>query len=143
MRAAQSDRGAAVHAFSLRAMEGTVLLPPGESKLPADAPLHPVLVGGQRQPSVSLLRLGDEVFELATVAGALQLKSVVSIPAHGVIAATKQGRLAVATVGAAGTEVLAYVSSVRDVEASVDQDAFTMDDVESNICRCPRNSNPR
>ena len=40
----------------------------------------------------------------------------------------------------AGVEVLAFVSSVRDVtldEGAVDLDAFTMDDVEANIVRCP------
>jgi len=39
---------------------------------------------------------------------------------------------------AAGTEVLAFVSRVRDVETTdVDLDTFTMDEVESNIVRCP------
>jgi chorismate synthase len=38
----------------------------------------------------------------------------------------------------AGCEVLAFVSSVRDVTAdAVDLDAFTLDDVEANIVRCP------
>eukprot|EP00898_Chlorokybus_atmophyticus_P009119 jgi/Chlat1/9208/Chrsp97S08473 len=38
----------------------------------------------------------------------------------------------------AGTEVLAYVSSVRDVHATnVDDGAFTLEQVESNIVRCP------
>ena len=35
-------------------------------------------------------------------------------------------------------EVLAYVSKVQDIEAeNVDDDTFTMDDVDSNIVRCP------
>lgn len=35
-------------------------------------------------------------------------------------------------------EVLAYVSKVQDIEAkNVDHDTFTMDDVDSNIVRCP------
>lgn len=38
----------------------------------------------------------------------------------------------------AGCEVLAFVSAVKDVTAdNVDLDSFTMDDVESNIVRCP------
>lgn len=38
----------------------------------------------------------------------------------------------------AGTEVLAFVSKVREEEASaVDLENFTMEEVESNICRCP------
>ena len=38
----------------------------------------------------------------------------------------------------AGTEVLAYVSQVKDVRASgVDHQTFTMEDVEANIARCP------
>jgi len=37
----------------------------------------------------------------------------------------------------AGTEVLAYVNRVRDVGCDVDNSSFTMEDVESNICRCP------
>ncbi|GBF99952.1 chorismate synthase [Raphidocelis subcapitata] len=37
----------------------------------------------------------------------------------------------------AGTEVLAYVSRVRGIDCNVDEDTFTMDDVESNIVRCP------
>eukprot|EP00899_Mesostigma_viride_P003593 jgi/Mesvir1/13234/Mv02382-RA.1 len=38
----------------------------------------------------------------------------------------------------AGCEVLAFVSSVRDVDAeNVNLATFTMDDVESNIVRCP------
>jgi len=37
-----------------------------------------------------------------------------------------------------GIEVLAYVSKVQDIEAvNVDEDAFTVDDVDSNIVRCP------
>jgi len=37
-----------------------------------------------------------------------------------------------------GVEVLAYVSKVQDIEArNVDDDTFTMDDVDSNIVRCP------
>ncbi|CAD7697777.1 unnamed protein product [Ostreobium quekettii] len=40
----------------------------------------------------------------------------------------------------AGTQVgmvLAFVNRVRDIEANVDLDAFTMEQVESNIVRCP------
>ncbi|ACO63301.1 predicted protein [Micromonas commoda] len=38
----------------------------------------------------------------------------------------------------AGTEILAYVSQVKDVVATgVDHETFTMDDVEANIARCP------
>ena len=37
-----------------------------------------------------------------------------------------------------GIEVLAYVSKVQDIEAeNVDDDTFTMEDVDSNIVRCP------
>lgn len=34
-------------------------------------------------------------------------------------------------------QILAYVSRVRDIESDVDQEHFTMADVESNIVRCP------
>jgi chorismate synthase len=34
-------------------------------------------------------------------------------------------------------QILAYVSSVMDVESNVDQATFTLEDVESNIVRCP------
>lgn len=37
----------------------------------------------------------------------------------------------------AGTEVLAFVSRVRDIGSNVDIDTFSLDDVESNIVRCP------
>uniref|UniRef100_A0A7S0VEP0 Chorismate synthase n=1 Tax=Polytomella parva TaxID=51329 RepID=A0A7S0VEP0_9CHLO len=37
----------------------------------------------------------------------------------------------------AGTEILAYVSRVRDVTSKVDEDTFTMEDVERNMVRCP------
>ncbi|GAB4814709.1 hypothetical protein N2152v2_001755 [Parachlorella kessleri] len=37
----------------------------------------------------------------------------------------------------AGTEVLAYVSSVRDVEAQVDHSTMTLEQIESNPVRCP------
>lgn len=36
-----------------------------------------------------------------------------------------------------GIEVLAYVSKVQDIEADVDDSTFTMEDVDSNIVRCP------
>ena len=36
-----------------------------------------------------------------------------------------------------GIEVLAYVSKVQDIGCNVDDDAFTMEDVDSNIVRCP------
>ncbi len=36
-----------------------------------------------------------------------------------------------------GTEVLAYVNRVRDVEANVDHDTFTLEDIEANPVRCP------
>jgi len=35
------------------------------------------------------------------------------------------------------TEILAYVSRVHHVDCHVDQDTFTMEDVESNMVRCP------
>ncbi|KAL7556945.1 hypothetical protein ACA910_005295 [Epithemia clementina (nom. ined.)] len=34
-------------------------------------------------------------------------------------------------------EVLAYVSKVQDIGSNVDDDGFTMEDVDSNIVRCP------
>lgn len=38
----------------------------------------------------------------------------------------------------AGTEILAYVSAVRDVKATaVNHETMTMEDIESNIVRCP------
>ena len=37
----------------------------------------------------------------------------------------------------AGTEILAYVNKVRDIGSDVDMATFTMDDVESNMIRCP------
>lgn len=37
----------------------------------------------------------------------------------------------------AGCEVLGYVSKVRDVGCNVDNSTFTMEDVESNMIRCP------
>lgn len=37
----------------------------------------------------------------------------------------------------AGTEVLAYVNRVRDVESSVDHNTMTMEQIESNPVRCP------
>ena len=38
----------------------------------------------------------------------------------------------------AGTEVLAYVNRVRDVEASnIDHEAMTLEQIESNPVRCP------
>ena len=41
----------------------------------------------------------------------------------------------------AGTEILAYVSAVRDVKTTaVNHETMTMDDVESNIVRCPDES---
>lgn len=37
-----------------------------------------------------------------------------------------------------GIEILAYVSKVQDIECTnVDHDTFTMDDVDSNMVRCP------
>lgn len=36
-----------------------------------------------------------------------------------------------------GIEVLAWVRAVQDIEAKVDLDAVTLEDVESNIARCP------
>eukprot|EP00558_Chaetoceros_sp_UNC1202_P005289 CAMPEP_0197235418 /NCGR_PEP_ID=MMETSP1429-20130617/2849_1 /TAXON_ID=49237 /ORGANISM="Chaetoceros sp., Strain UNC1202" /LENGTH=434 /DNA_ID=CAMNT_0042693999 /DNA_START=425 /DNA_END=1729 /DNA_ORIENTATION=- len=36
-----------------------------------------------------------------------------------------------------GIEVLAYVSKVQDIGCDVDDDTFTMEDVDSNIVRCP------
>ena len=38
---------------------------------------------------------------------------------------------------AAGIEVLAWVHSVSDIEAEIEQDAVSLDDVESNPTRCP------
>ena len=43
----------------------------------------------------------------------------------------------------AGTQVLAFVSSVRDVDLApenIDLDGFTLDEVEANIVRCPHPS---
>eukprot|EP00798_Chlamydomonas_sp_ICE-L_P023092 gene23092-30287_t len=37
----------------------------------------------------------------------------------------------------ANTEILAYVSRVRNVESNVDHATFTMADIESNMVRCP------
>ncbi len=38
----------------------------------------------------------------------------------------------------AGTEILAYVNRVRDVEASgVDHDTMTLEQIEANPVRCP------
>jgi len=36
-----------------------------------------------------------------------------------------------------GTEILAYVNRVKDIDSYVDHEHFTMADVESNIVRCP------
>lgn len=36
-----------------------------------------------------------------------------------------------------GIEVLAYVSKVQDIGCEVDDDTFTMEDVDANIVRCP------
>lgn len=36
-----------------------------------------------------------------------------------------------------GIEVLAYVSKVQEIGCNVNDDTFTMDDVDSNIVRCP------
>lgn len=36
-----------------------------------------------------------------------------------------------------GVEVLAYVSQVKDIEANVDRQRVTLENVESNIVRCP------
>ena len=36
-----------------------------------------------------------------------------------------------------GLQILAYVNKVRDVSSNVDHSTFTMEDVESNIVRCP------
>ncbi len=36
-----------------------------------------------------------------------------------------------------GVEVLAYVSQVRDLQASIDRETVRLEDVESNIVRCP------
>eukprot|EP00741_Cyanophora_paradoxa_P012475 tig00020610_g12054.t1 len=38
---------------------------------------------------------------------------------------------------AAGVEIVGYVKRVRDVEASIDPSAVTLEQVESNIVRCP------
>lgn len=37
----------------------------------------------------------------------------------------------------AGTEVLAYVNRVRDVDSCVDHGSLTMEQIESNPVRCP------
>ena len=47
-----------------------------------------------------------------------------------------EGQVA-ALVFVAGCEVLAFVNKVRDVGSDVDLGAFTMEDVESNMVRCP------
>jgi chorismate synthase len=36
-----------------------------------------------------------------------------------------------------GIEILAYVSKVQDIGCSVDDDTFTMEDVDANMVRCP------
>lgn len=38
---------------------------------------------------------------------------------------------------AAGVEIIAFVKRIKDLEAIVDSDAVTLDQVESNIVRCP------
>jgi len=35
------------------------------------------------------------------------------------------------------SQVLAYVNRVRDIDSNVDHDKFTLEDVESNMVRCP------
>lgn len=47
------------------------------------------------------------------------------------------GAIAKKLLAATGCEVLAYVSKVRNVGCEVDNETFTMEDVESNIIRCP------
>ena len=37
-------------------------------------------------------------------------------------------------------EILGYVSKVQEIGCDVDPDAFTLDDVEANIVRCPDQS---
>lgn len=34
-------------------------------------------------------------------------------------------------------QILAYVNAVRDVRSNVDNSKFTLEEVESNIVRCP------
>ena len=34
-------------------------------------------------------------------------------------------------------QILAYVNKVKDISSNVDHGSFTMEDVESNIVRCP------
>lgn len=53
----------------------------------------------------------------------------------GRVAAGAIAKKLLQTVG--GTEVLAYVNRVRDIDSDVDHDSFTMADVESNMVRCP------
>jgi chorismate synthase len=38
---------------------------------------------------------------------------------------------------AAGVEIVAYVKRIKDLEASIDADTVTLEQVESNIVRCP------
>lgn len=40
-------------------------------------------------------------------------------------------------IGGVLCQVLAYVSRVRDIGCEVDEDKFSLEDVESNIVRCP------
>ncbi|AFZ54605.1 chorismate synthase [Cyanobacterium aponinum] len=37
----------------------------------------------------------------------------------------------------AGVEIIAYVKTIKDISASVDQETVTLEQVESNIVRCP------
>jgi chorismate synthase len=37
----------------------------------------------------------------------------------------------------AGTEIIGYVKQIKDIEATIDPDRVTLDEVESNIVRCP------
>jgi chorismate synthase len=53
----------------------------------------------------------------------------------GRVAAAAVARQLLRAVG--GTEVLAWVESVHDIEASVDVGAVTLDDIEATATRCP------
>lgn len=47
------------------------------------------------------------------------------------------GAIAKQVLAGLGVEILAWVQSVRDIEATVDPDTLTLEQVESNIVRCP------
>lgn len=57
---------------------------------------------------------------------------------HSTLPRVRHGHAALCLAQVAGTEVLAYVNRVRDVEATgVDHDTMTLEQIESNPVRCP------